>query len=92
MIEKSSNSAGPTHIVRCDGCRAEFDADTAGFDRARQHARARGWQTFPKIPLEPGCRPEWLNACPTCTRERAADIQLARDALRNRADPEGRAA
>jgi hypothetical protein len=92
LIEKSNSRAGPTYLVRCDGCQTSFDADTASFERAQKHARARGWQTFPKIPLVPGQRPKWLNACPTCARERAQDIQVARDALRNRAEPEGRAA
>jgi hypothetical protein len=87
MIQHTSNRAGPTYLVGCDGCkRAGFDADTASFNRVREHMRARGWQTFPEMATiaertAAGLKPNWLHYCPGCARDNAPEIRIARNRL-----------
>lgn len=93
MIISYHNQNGPSRFVQCDICQREgFDADTQSFDRVKQHLKARGWWTFPKIPLERGQKPKWLHACPACAKDNADRIRVAREALRNRSEDQGEAA
>jgi hypothetical protein len=84
MLIFTRNSSGSTWEANCDACPAAVDLDTGSFNRAKEHLKARGWQTAPKPGGRPGTPIMWQDFCPSCAKEKSEDIKMARYTLRFR--------
>lgn len=71
MISTGNNENGPTLLVRCDGCRAGFDALSAAPEAATAGIKAREWQTV-RYPHRA------LHFCLSCKRDVQRHLDLIR--------------